>query len=148
MSFYRPFKKFARLNGAEKRLLCLSGFLTAGLRLFLRILPFRKTLEGVRRFAAGRRAAAHRRLSSERITWAVRAAGRRLAAKDRPCLTQALVLFILFRRHGHPADLHIGVLKDDEGQLRAHAWVESDERVVIGRLPNLPSYTALPSLEL
>jgi hypothetical protein len=57
------------------------------------------------------------------------------------------VLYVLFRCHGHPADLRIGVCKE-EGDLRAHAWVKSNDQIVIGKLPGLSRYTALPSLEL
>lgn len=39
------------------------------------------------------------------------------------CLTRALTLQALLRRQGHPADLRIGVRRED-GALRAHAWVE------------------------
>lgn len=77
----------------------------------------------------------------------VEAAARMLASR-RPCLPQALACHVLLRRAGHPATLYIGVRRpgdgvrrphDEEpadrsraGPLDAHAWVESEGRVVAG----------------
>jgi hypothetical protein len=56
-----------------------------------------------------------------------------LAARHLPwqptCLPRSLVLWFLLRRQGVPAELRIGVQKS-EHQLKAHAWVEVDHRVV------------------
>ena len=50
-------------------------------------------------------------------------------------------------RGGLPADLQIGVMKTPQGKLLAHAWVESDGRIVVGALPEgLGAYTRLPTL--
>ena len=52
--------------------------------------------------------------------------------RDRPCLVQALTARYLIKRRGIPATFRIGVAKDLSADLRAHAWVESDGRIVIG----------------
>lgn len=39
------------------------------------------------------------------------------------CLKRALVLYYLLRRGGRPAELRIGVRRDQEGKLAAHAWL-------------------------
>ena len=50
-------------------------------------------------------------------------------------------------RAGLPADLRIGVMKEASGKLLAHAWVESDGRIVVGNLPGgVGLYTPLPTL--
>lgn len=82
-----------------------------------------------------------------KVTWAVSTVGKHLFV-DQPCLTQALVVQLLFKRRKIPADLHIGVAKDSNGQLEAHAWVESDGVVVIGGSEtDLQHYARLPSLD-
>jgi hypothetical protein len=43
--------------------------------------------------------------------------------------------------------LRIGVSKGVKGNLRAHAWVESQGSVVIGELADLSGFSVLPSLE-
>jgi hypothetical protein len=67
-----------------------------------------------------------------RAAWAAHAVGRRLLP-ERPCLTQALVLqYLLLRRGDDAAELHIGVRKDEDTGLQAHAWVERSGQVLIG----------------
>ena len=48
--------------------------------------------------------------------------------------------------HGVPSNLRIGVLKKSESELEAHAWVETEGRVLIGDLDDLSGYVQLPSL--
>jgi hypothetical protein len=64
------------------------------------------------------------------------------------CLKRSAVLFYLLRRAGRPVELCIGVRRDNDGKLTAHAWLTRDghaylERTsesmlhrVIARLPN------------
>lgn len=66
----------------------------------------------------------------ERITWAVTAVAVRVPRAT--CLTQALAATLILVRHGHPATLRVGVAKNDDGSLRAHAWLESDGRTILG----------------
>ena len=47
------------------------------------------------------------------------------------CLTQALALHVLLRRSGLESRIHIGVAKQ-HGHFKSHAWVESQDEVVIG----------------
>jgi Transglutaminase-like superfamily len=61
-------------------------------------------------------------------------------------LNQALATQMLLARRGYPALLHIGVAKGKEGQFQAHAWVESEGKVVIGGA-GLGCFTPLAVLE-
>ena len=72
-------------------------------------------------------------------------AGRHLPGAG-TCLTQALAAEVLLRRQGYPSLLHIGVLRGEEGQLEAHAWLKSGDKVVIGG-GELERYTPLALLE-
>lgn len=63
---------------------------------------------------------------------------------NRSCLTEALMVQLLFWRRGYPAELCIGVTKQTDGKLVAHAWVESEGQVVIGNVDNLARYARLP----
>ncbi len=69
--------------------------------------------------------------SPDRIAWAVLMASRHVPGGG-PCLPQALATQTLLEREGYSAHLHIGIAKDAEWQFRAHAWVESQGRIVIG----------------
>jgi hypothetical protein len=58
------------------------------------------------------------------------------------CLTQALALHIMLRRRALQSRIRIGVAKDKSGIVEAHAWVESEEQVVIGDF-NLDYYSPM-----
>lgn len=82
----------------------------------------------------------------ERAAWAANAVGHRLLP-ERPCLTQALVLqYVLLRNGDESAQLHIGVAKRDE-ELRAHAWVERNGRVLIGGTASPHKYERFGGLD-
>jgi hypothetical protein len=49
----------------------------------------------------------------------------------------------MLRRRGHDARLQIGVVRPTGAELNAHAWVELDGEVLVGRLESLPSYAVL-----
>jgi hypothetical protein len=60
------------------------------------------------------------------------------------CLTRALAGAALLRWSGLPSRLAIGVRKPG-GEFAAHAWVVSGSEIVTGDLPDLASFTELPS---
>ena len=84
-------------------------------------------------------------MSVEKIVWGIKLMSPYIPAAS--CLTQALTAQMLMRRLGHPACLRIGVVKQGERDLKAHAWVESQGRIVIGKLADLSRYTVLSSVE-
>lgn len=112
----------------EFPILWRAAALVCAVRLGLWVVPFAR-LRGLVVFLAhpGSRNAGH--YSAEQLSWAVRAVSRYVPRAT--CLTQALVLHILLRREGLPSRIRIGVSKD-AGHFEAHAWVESQDRVVIG----------------
>lgn len=102
--------------------------LVCAVRLALWIVPFAK----LRRVVAGlahRGSRALRRYSADQLGWAVRTVSRHVPRAT--CLVQALGLYILLRREGLQSRIQIGVTKD-AGRFEADAWVESQDRVVIG----------------
>jgi len=82
----------------------------------------------------------------DKVVWAVRVASRYMPGRVK-CLAQALTAQVLLERRGYQTQLRIGVAKGEGGQLEAHAWVESQGRIVIGGLKDLARYTTLPTLE-
>ena len=142
----REVSKFLALAPAERRLLVGAATLLAMIALVLRLLPFRT----LRRIAASlghppARPARRPHPSADRIAWAITVASRYLPG-TRSCLPQALAAELLLRRHEHPATLRLGVARNDGRDFRAHAWVESEGRVVFGAT-HQPGYTPLPALE-
>jgi len=137
-----PLHKFLRLPTEDRRLLVRSVLLVAAARLALWTLPFNV----VRRlFARRARQSPAPYPTTERIGWAISVA-KRFVPKGN-CLPQALAAELLLTRGGYPVELRIGVAKTHDGQLEAHAWVESGGRLVVGDLTQgLATYTPLPPL--
>lgn len=138
-------RKFLRLSSTEQRLLFRALILLGVITLGLRLLPFRP----LRRILA-RGAHAPGGLpttdpaSADRIPWAVAVASRSVPGAT-SCLIQALAAQVLLEQAGFPAPLHIGVARDEGGQLKAHAWVEHQGAIVIGS-PEAGRYTPLMTL--
>jgi hypothetical protein len=59
------------------------------------------------------------------------------------CLNRALTAKVLFGRQGLSTTLRIGVRRAPTGELRAHAWVEAVDGVLIGDMPDLSRYATL-----
>lgn len=135
-------RRFFRLPRSERWLLIKAALLLGLIRIGLRLLPF-QTLKRLVDSASKPRVA--KQFSAERIVWAVTVASRYVLGAG-PCLPQALAAQALLRRRGYPASLRIGVARKGTGELQAHAWVESEDRVVVGG-EELSDYTPLPALD-
>lgn len=64
------------------------------------------------------------------------------------CLTQALTARTLLRFKGQDPQLKFGVDKDESGQFSAHAWLEINERIIIGKLPNHSRFSVLNPVQI
>lgn len=128
----RRLRKFLLLSGAERWLLIKAAILLGSIRLGLRPVPLRTLRRILARLTNTPIPLRNpKRFSVKNVVWSVETAGR-LMPWARTCLTQALAAQVLLLRRGYPAKLHIGVVKGDEDQFLAHAWVESGSEVVIG----------------
>jgi len=133
-------RKFARLAPRDRAVLART-MVTLGLsRLVTWILPF----PFGRRLMVGKRRADRSTITEDQITWAMQHAQRIIPRAT--CLPQAIAAEALLTRGGLPAHLQIGVKKTPDGKLTAHAWVESNGRIVVGNLRDLNDYTRLPTL--
>ncbi len=77
---------------------------------------------------------------AKQTVWAVDAVARRVLPA-RPCLTQALVARHLLRRQGVDTELQIGAARSTKGEIQAHAWLEHNGQIVIGRIRSDVPYT-------
>jgi hypothetical protein len=138
--------KFLRLPGADRRLLMKAALLVWAFRMALWLLPFRIVRQFMTRFAREAVASGEGSVPVDRVVWAVTVASRYAPAAT--CLTQALATKLLLARCGHQATVRIGVARHGGGELQAHAWVESNGRVVIGGLESsLKDYTPLAAAD-
>ena len=138
-------RKFLTLPATDRRLLVEAALFLAAIRLGLRLLPFRTLWRLLDRAPCPSVAAGL--FSPDRIAWAVSVTSPYVLGV-RPCLPQALAAQLLLVRRGFPARLRLGVAKGDRGQVRAHAWMETDGRVVTGGSESeLERYTPLLALD-
>lgn len=135
--------KFLQLARSEQRLVINASILLGAIRLGLWLLPFQTLRRLLARFYT--MTTQSQTIGSTDIIWSVEVVSRYMPGVK--CLAQALATQVLLRQHGHLADLRIGVAKSEQGQLQAHAWVESQGKIVSGGLRDLWRYTPLPPLE-
>lgn len=121
-------RKFARLTLGERRLLIRTATMLGLMRVGLWLLSFRKLIALIRRNRPRPRQA--EAASPDRIGWAIRVASRYVPGAT--CLVQALTGLVLLEGAGLPAHLYIGVARNDEKPLQAHAWVKSRGDVIVG----------------
>jgi hypothetical protein len=134
----RRLTRFFRLPFSDQRLLMRAALVVVSAKLAIRTL----------RLPAARAAVARlERLGwivtptpADRIVWAVEAAGRAIPGMKN-CLVQAVAAEAMLVRAGHPCEFRIGAAKNGPG-LIAHAWLESEGRVLIGEF-ELDRYTPL-----
>ncbi len=128
----RVLRKFLRLPLNDRRMLVSAALVLGLVGAGLRLISFKKLLrmaDGFSRKPSQRpNPSCH---SSERISWAISAVGRRIPFLS-GCLIQAVATKTLLARWGHPSVMRIGVNKGENGRLEAHAWVESEGAVVMG----------------
>ncbi|MDJ0649131.1 MAG: lasso peptide biosynthesis B2 protein [Xenococcaceae cyanobacterium MO_188.B19] len=79
----------------------------------------------------------------KKIIWAVNVSSKYMPGKVK-CLARALTTELLMNLRGYEPELRIGVAKGETGKLQAHAWVESQGKVLIGQLEDLARFQVLP----
>ena len=137
--------KSLRLSGEDRGLVLRAVLLVGAIRLGLAVLSFRTLQQALARLAQPLSNPQGSRVgSTDRLLWAIRRAS--LCVPGASCLTQALAAQVLLARHGHQADLRIGVARDLERRLQAHAWLEQGGRVLLGADEGR-AYTLLEGLD-
>jgi hypothetical protein len=124
-------RKFLQLSRPDKVLLIRTIFVLAVVTLGLRIFPWLK-LQSLLLKLANRLSqfVPSRPLSAQRIAWAVQVAGRHVP--NVTCLQRALAAQLLLAWGASPGTFQIGVARDEDGNLEAHAWVTSEDGIIIG----------------
>jgi hypothetical protein len=132
----RKLRTFQHLTTRERRLALGALAWMAAVRLGLWMIPFRKMQRLCERLGRPRHDKA---ASAAEIARAVRLAGRYVPRAT--CLVQAFAAQILLGRHGHPAEVHIGVTL--AGGFQAHAWVKSGGAILVGGAEEASKYAPI-----
>jgi hypothetical protein len=139
----RKIRTCLRLSWRERRQATGTIILVALVRLGLSLLPFR-TMQRVCEYC-GRTRRRTDPAGTPEIVRAIRLASRYVPRAT--CLTQALATQILLGRNGHSGQLHIGVAVDAKQGFRAHAWVESQGKILVGGSEELDQYAPMLMLD-
>ena len=135
-------RKALRLPARDRGLLARAWAIELAVRSGLWILPFGALRRRVVRYAhVSSRPAGD--LTPERAAWAISSAASLVPFAT--CLTRAFAAEVLLGRAGIPTRLSIGV-DPSTGSLRAHAWLESEGRIVTGD-HDLARFTVLPPID-
>lgn len=134
--------KFLQLARTEKALILKSFFFVLAIRIVLWLVPARLLQRLFTwNFVENAEGTAGDWSEILRIVRSVKSVSRFVPRAT--CLTQALAASLLIRRSGQKSELKIGVAKDDSSQLIAHAWLEKDGRIILGKHPHQGRFVAL-----
>lgn len=126
--------RFVKLPTAEKILFTEAFFFVAATRIVLWVIPFRLFKNSFRKFFSTSPEIAEPDWSQlEKIVRAVKFASRFIPFAS--CLTQAVSALIIVKLNGQQAELKIGVTGGTNKEFEAHAWLERDGQILIGKVP-------------
>lgn len=135
-------RKFWRLPWADRSLLCQAAFRISLAAVAVRLLPFSWWRSRLNPKPSSRSARSGQD-QVDRIVWAVEVAARHVPGAT--CLVQSVVGAEMLRQAGHQAEIHVGVNGRPDQALRAHAWVESEGRILLGGEGSASQYVPLSS---
>jgi hypothetical protein len=136
-------RKLGSLRAEERTLMLQAAALLPAVRLLQMSLPFKRWRPLLTRGAPTRT----RTSTPPEIALAVDRARRGVPGVYK-CLPVAYTGHLLLHRHGHASTVQVGVARDAAGKVEAHAWVESDGRVLIGDQPDLSRFVPFPPLRV
>jgi hypothetical protein len=127
LSGQRGVARIFSLSGSEVIFLIHCLLVVVAMRLGLTLLSYNRVRSLVMRLDA-RQSASMGEL--RRTAWGVAAAARFVPRAT--CLTQALSGQYILARHGNASTIRIGIERGTGEQLKAHAWLVSDNHIVLG----------------
>ena len=130
----RALAKFVRLPAPDRRLLVRALLTLAMVRASIALTQLLRLHRALDRFTSRFASRPGTQLDGgipepAKIAWAVTAASRILRGE---CLPRACAAYRMLRHYGYPAELKLGAGRGMDGGFVAHAWVESEGRIVIG----------------
>lgn len=136
-------KSFVKLNLQTKievlRVFCLCGIARA----VILLVPFNKFKKylGTYNVETSYETAIEEYRIAKRVRWMVERTSQYTPWESK-CLVQAMVAQYLMKRHNIHTTLYLGVAKDREESIKAHAWLRCGQLIVTGAAP-MPEYTVV-----
>lgn len=120
---------FLKLNNSEKIILVKALLFLWIVRIMLSTLPF-NFIHGIMKKFTKIQKNNKSQFSKEKLIWTINVMS--TFTPNASCLTRALSAQILLANYNYPSNIKIGVSKN-EGEFEAHAWLESDEKIILGK---------------
>ncbi|MDI6644200.1 MAG: lasso peptide biosynthesis B2 protein [Methanobacteriaceae archaeon] len=124
-----PLTSFLKLSGRDKKLIIKTFLVMLKIRIILWIFPFKYMQEHLAR--SPKIKAKNNNIKAEHVSWAVNAVSIYLPGST--CLTRALTGYQLLADMNYESQVKIGVGRDSQGEFEAHAWLETDNKIIIGK---------------
>jgi hypothetical protein len=142
----RALRRLLELPRRERGVLLEASVLVPLVHALQSVLPFRRWRQLLTPRRVWRRKAARSAgPTPDEIAQAVERARRGVPGVYR-CLPAAYAAHLLLQRHGYDSRVEVGVARDAQGRIEAHAWTVFEERILIGDLPDLARFVPLPPL--
>ncbi|MDD5036039.1 MAG: lasso peptide biosynthesis B2 protein [Methylococcaceae bacterium] len=144
MDYPRKIQKFLISSPADRKLFIQATLLLVLMRVALAWIRFQALWRLLKRMGLVESQTPQRPslyLPPEQIARALARASRCLPGTS--CLPHALAGAVMLNRQGYPANLCIGVAKEND-EFGAHAWVECEGRAVIGSKAHFNTLLILP----
>ena len=128
-------KRLRRLSAPDIKLLLEASALFWTARLVILVLPFRWVRPVLGRTGAESPATVPEPIlaRARRVGWAVVRVSQLLSSSRGTCLPQAIAAQVMLRRRHIASTVYLGVLKEPDRTLNAHAWVRSGHLILTGR---------------
>lgn len=132
-AFVRKVKKFCFLTWRDQLLLIEAFALTGVARLIILLVPFHKLASfiGKHMKESPLQVSETAQFTIHKIKWAVTLVSFHTPWKSK-CLVQALAAQTMLKRRRIDSTLYLGVARDRENHLIAHAWLRSGEDIITG----------------
>ncbi len=138
------FHRFKRISPRERKLLAEAVATMPCVHAMQQLLPFKRWRALLEQHEMPRTHALERPTTAQ-IAWAVGVAGRWLPGAYK-CLPNAYTAHLLLHRYGYPSVIHVGVARDPQGKVEAHAWVDCEGRTVVGEVVDIGRFVPFPRL--
>lgn len=125
--------KFSRISWKDKLLLIQAFFLTGLIRFAILFIHFNKLakLAGKYKEESIQYLSDIERFTAKKISWGVNIVSRSTPWESK-CLVKALTAQILLKQRKISSTLYLGVAKDKQNKLIAHAWLRSGIDIITG----------------
>ena len=120
---------FIKISSKDKKVAMESFFWVIWIRIMLWLFPFTKVQRRVEKRVSQYYNVSNPIFYKSKLRIMIMVASKYVPRAT--CLVQALAGYILFSKHGYNTSIKIGVLTEN-GEFEAHAWLEHDEKVVLG----------------